>query len=139
MKILQTFWILLVLLAPLGWALPDDAEQILDISAEDSTIDVQAKTTTFVGQVRLEQGSLKIAADKLVYYGEIGPGEPFVTDKIVAIGNPARFSVVPKVGASEVVATANRLEYSVGSRNLTLTGTASLNQDGSSLEGTLIE
>jgi lipopolysaccharide export system protein LptA len=120
-------------------ALPDDTAQVLDIMAQDSEIDVQEKTTTFIGKVQLRQGSLKINADRLVYFGELGTGEGFNPDKIVATGTPAEFRVTPQVGDSEVVARANRLEYSVASRNLILTGAASLNQDGSSLSGNQIE
>ncbi len=120
-------------------ALPDDAQQNMSISADDYIFNVKTSTTTFVGNVVLQQGSLKINASKIVYYGKFDAENPSTTDKIVATGKPARFQQTPKVDTPPVVAQADRLEYSVKDESLFLINNASLDQDGSSLRGDRIE
>lgn len=136
-----TISLLLVLssLSMLAKALPDDARQNMSISADDYIFNVKTSTTTFVGNVVLQQGSLKINASKLVYYGKFDADNPSTTDKIVATGKPARFQQTPKLNSPPVVAEANRLEYSVKDESLFLIDNASLDQDGSSLRGNRIE
>lgn len=122
-----------------GWALPDDARQDMSILADGYVFDVQSSTTTFQGNVILQQGSLTINAEKLVYYGKFDSENPQSSDKIVATGKPAKFQQVPKVNTAPVNAVANRLEYSVKNETLFLIDNASLDQDGSSLSGNRIE
>lgn len=122
-----------------SFALPDDARQNMSISADDYIFNVKTSTTTFVGNVVLQQGSLKINANKIVYYGKFDSDNPSTTDKIVATGKPARFQQTPKINTAPVVAQADRLEYSVKDESLFLINNASLDQDGSSLRGDRIE
>lgn len=120
-------------------ALPDDAQKELQIDAASSDFDVKTRTMTHTGDVVLEQGSLKINADKIIYYGDQDPKAKARTSKIVAIGNPARFQQTPKLNESPVKAVANRLEYIIKAETLYLIDKASLDQDGSSLSGNRIE
>ncbi len=120
-------------------ALPDDAKQKLEIVADSNAFDFKTRTTTFYGSVVFRQGSLKINADKLIYYGDYDADNPESTDRIVATGSPARFQQTPKIDQPPVRAVANRLEYAVKAETLYLIDNASLDQDGSSLSGNRIE
>jgi len=120
------------------WALPDDVKQIANISSRQHVYDMNTKTTTFIGDVVFLQGSLKINADKLVYYGKES-AKPGMSDHIIATGKPARFRQIPKVGSAPVTAIANRLEYAIQAETLFLVDNASLDQDGSSMTGNRIE
>ncbi len=121
------------------YALPDDAQQRSEILADYNVFDFKSRTTTFYGNVIFTQGSLKINAEKLIYYGKFESDNPNSTDKIVATGKPARFQQTPKVDMPPVKAVANTLEYTVKAETLFLIDNASLDQDGSSLSGNRIE
>ncbi len=122
-----------------AYALPNDAQQRSEIVADHNVFDFKTRTTTFFGNVIFTQGSLKIEADKLVYYGKFDSDNPENTDRIVATGAPARFQQTPKVGMPPVKAVANTLEYAVKNETLFLIDEAALDQDGSSLSGNRIE
>lgn len=133
---------LLSLTSILGWqahALPNDSQQRSEIVADHNVFDFKTRTTTFFGNVIFTQGSLKIEADKLVYYGKFESDNREHTDRIIATGAPAHFQQTPKVGMSPVKAVANTLEYAVKDETLFLIDNASLDQDGSSLSGNRIE
>ena len=120
-------------------ALPDDSQQKMSIDSNTWEFDIQSGTTTFLGKVELQQGSLKINADKLIIYGKFEGGRPESAQKIVALGKPARFQQTPRPGETPVKAVANRLEYSVKNETLFLIEKAHLDQDGTSLSGNRIE
>lgn len=124
---------------PLAFALPEDSAQDMDIYSDTYEFDFQNSTTTFIGNVILNQGSLKINADKIVYFGKLENGKAAGSGKIVATGKPARFQQTPKVDTLPVTAIANRLEYSIKNETLFLIEDASLDQDGTSLSGNRIE
>lgn len=130
---------LAVLLATNAWTLPDDDTQTMFIDADTHEFDIRAGTTTFLGNVVLQQGSLKINANKVVYYGKFEKGKVDSAKKIVATGNPARFQQTPKENSPPVTAVANTLEYSASNETLFLIENASLDQDGTSLSGNRIE
>ncbi len=130
---------ILLLLANIATALPDDAQQKSEILADYNVFDFKTRTTTFYGNVIFQQGSLKINADKLIYHGKFDSNDPNDTDRIVATGKPARFQQTPKINMPPVKAIANTLEYAVKAETLYLIDNASLDQDGSSLSGNRIE
>lgn len=127
------------LLVQYAWSLPDDAQQKSEIVADYNVFDFKTRTTTFYGNVIFQQGSLKINADKLIYYGKFESENPDDTDRIIATGKPARFQQTPKVNMPPVKAVANKLEYAVKAETLFLIDNAALDQDGSSLSGNRIE
>lgn len=120
-------------------ALPEDADQKSEITADTNTFDFTSRTTTFQGSVVFKQGSLRIEADNLIIYGKLDSQNPDSIDRIVATGTPAKFRQTPKKNASPVTAVANTLEYAVKDETLFLIDNASLDQDGSSLSGNRIE
>ncbi|WP_018013859.1 lipopolysaccharide transport periplasmic protein LptA [Teredinibacter turnerae] len=115
-------------------ALPDDRLQDLSISADSAELDDLNGTTTYAGSVIVEQGSMKIRAEKVVIYGRKD-----TYSRVVATGTPARLSQVPKPGQEPVTARANRMEYQITSETLILLDNAAFRQEGTSLSGNRIE
>ena len=58
-------WLLAVILLPAAHALPDDAEQPIEISADRAEIDDATGTATYFGDVRMKQGSMIVTAETL--------------------------------------------------------------------------
>lgn len=115
-------------------ALPDDSVKELTLEAESAEFDEANGVTTYVGDVVMAQGSMKIQADKLVVYGKLDSAS-----RVLATGKPARFEQKPNPTAQTVKAVANRLDYKVSNETLVLTGNASLEQEGNSLKSGKIE
>ncbi|PCK09522.1 MAG: lipopolysaccharide transport periplasmic protein LptA [Alteromonadaceae bacterium] len=125
---------ILFLINTSAWALKTDSQQSVKINAGNTEFDIRTGTTTFSGEVIMQQGSMQISADTLITYGKLNN-----TTKIIATGRPARFTQIPAVDAAPVVAIANRIEYHVDKKTLSLIDNASLDQDGVSLSGKKIE
>ncbi|TVZ40749.1 lipopolysaccharide export system protein LptA [Alteromonadaceae bacterium 2753L.S.0a.02] len=136
-RVSNAWFIRILLLAGYpGWvaALPDDRFQNLSISADSAELDDLSGTTTYAGGVVVEQGSMKIKAEKVVIYGRKD-----TYTKVVATGAPARLSQIPKAGQEPVTARANRMEYQIPSETLILLDNAAFSQEGTSLSGNRIE
>ena len=131
--LLATLAITWIVSGPL-WALPDDREQDLEYTADDFEFDENKQTVTISGSVVMEQGSMRIDADKVVIYNQ----DDKVT-KIIATGNPARYQQLPAINQEPIRAKANRLEYQVEQETIHLIDNASLVQQGTSLTGSRID
>lgn len=110
------------------WALPSDAQQDLEFESDGWRWDKNG-AMVYEGNVTLQQGSMKIKADKIT----IHRGEGKRASKVIAIGKPAHFQQIPELNAQPVIAEADRLEYEVDKEILMLLGDAELDQEGSSL------
>lgn len=139
-KYFQAAWtwsalLLLSGLIPAAYGLPTDSQQSINLQADNQVVyDIGNNTQTWSGDVIMEQGSMRIAADKIVIHGH---GKK--TTKIVATGRPAQFNQTPKVGQQPVEARAFKLEYDVEGKTLHLIEEASIVQEGASLKGNRIE
>lgn len=115
--------LLLALLAPQAHALSSDKDQPIDIVADSVDIDEAKGTSTYTGHVEINQGSIRLRADKVVV--EHKPGQP---RKVKATGEPAEFRQLPDKSKEYVTGTAKQLQYRLDSEELVLTGDARLNQ-----------
>ena len=111
-------------------ALPSDNEQPITLQSDHAEFDRKNGTTTYSGAVVMEQGSMKIHANKVVIYGKTKS-----VSKIIATGKPARFQQTPTQDAKPVTATGETLEYNIDEKVLYLIKKATLQQDGSILSG----
>jgi len=127
-------FVLICALPMTSHSLPDDRLQDLSIQADSAELDDQSGTTTYAGQVIVEQRRLKIRADKVVIFGSND-----TYSKVVATGRPARLSQTPNPGDNPVTAQANRLEYRITDETLFLIDNAAFEQEGTSLSGNRIE
>lgn len=115
--------LLLVLSAPAALALSTDKDQPIDIAADSVDIDEGRGTSTYTGNVEVNQGTIRLNADKVVV--EHKPGQPRIVN---ATGKPARFRQLPDNSKVYVTGTAQQLRYRLDSEELVLTGDAQLTQ-----------
>lgn len=125
---------LLLILAAAAGALPDDSQQPIRISADQALRDDREGVTVYTGNVRMQQGSLQIEADKVtLHHRQDAP------DKIVATGSPARMQQQPEIDQQPVRAAARMIEYFKTEERVYLTRDARIEQSGSIVTGDTIE
>lgn len=124
-----------IVLAPLAWALPQDKQQPIEISADRAEIDDQAGTATYSGSVTLTQGSLLLNADKLTLHTD-SKGDIRL---LVAQGRPAHFQQQHQANAPITHGYGLTVEFDVQLDLLTLTEQAKLLRADNSFSGTRIQ
>ncbi len=125
---------ILVCTAATAWSLASDREQSITIHSDSAERNETKGTTTYAGNVVMQQGSMRIDASKVVIYND----KSKVT-RIVAIGSPVRYQQKPSESDGLVVAEARRLEYDIRKETLHLIEQASLQQEGTSIAGDRID
>ena len=115
-------------------ALPEDRRQAIEITAEQAVRDEKAGYTVYIGDVILQQGSLRIEADRLTVFHH---GE--TPERIVALGEPATMTQQPEVDAGLVSASAREIVYEQSRELVVLRKTANIEQDGALVSGEFIE
>ncbi len=129
-----TTLLLSLALAPLAHGLPSDREQPITIQSNSAERDELKGTTTYAGNVIMQQGSMRIQAHEVVIYSTRSK-----VSQIVAVGEPARYEQKPSEDEGLVVAQARRIEYNISQETLHLINGASLQQEGTSLSGNRID
>jgi lipopolysaccharide export system protein LptA len=115
-------------------ALPEDRNKAIEIQSNEA-IRIEPKgLTVYEGNVAIDQGSMKIRADKVSVYNT---GSKVL--RIVCQGNPAEFEQRPSVDAVPVMAKGNTITYNLETEIILLTGNASLVQEDATLSGERIE
>lgn len=118
------------LLATSASALPNDQDQPIHIESDSAVRNEKSGLTTYLGSVKMDQGSLRILADKVVIHSlnnEIS--------KIIATGKPAQYQQQPSLEKQLVIAKGDRIEYLIIQEKLNLFDNASLKQDGTTMTG----
>ncbi len=105
------------------------ASEPIDIEADQAEFDERNGTSFFLGDVRLQRGTLSITADKITLYRVNKRLE-----RTVAEGHPARYSQKTPQGG-EMRAEAEKIEYFAGKEELHMTGKARLWHDKNSFSG----
>ena len=123
-------WLLLLLATSGVQALDIDRQQPLKIVADSAVLSDKDGTATYIGNVVLTQGSLKISADRLHIKTLQGKVET-----VTAIGKPANFTQQPAPDQAEVVATALTIDYQVKEQTLILRRKASIVQNENVFRG----
>jgi lipopolysaccharide export system protein LptA len=108
----------------------DDFNQEIKIASSNQSVDGIAKKSNFWGAVVIQQGSLRVKADEVEVDASQGDGKQI----FIAKGKPAEYSQQQEDG-SIVTARANRIEYRLDSRSLSLDGSAEIQQNNSSVKG----
>ncbi len=117
-----------------GWSLASDREQSITIHSDTAERNEGKGTTTYAGNVVMQQGSMRIDASKVIIYNNKNK-----VTKIVALGEPVRYQQKPNEQDGLVIAEARRLEYNIRKETLHLIDNASLQQEGTSLSGNRID
>jgi lipopolysaccharide export system protein LptA len=115
-------------------ALPEDADQPIHILGDKVVLEEKAETATYSGNVTINQGSLKITADRVTFEFE---DEQVV--RIIARGSPAYYSQKLKPGQQNMQANARTIVYHTSIERIDLKGSAHLQQQGNDFRGEVIE
>jgi len=127
--------LLFVLFTPaLALALDSDTEQPVYVDADSQQLDMQSNKATFIGNVKLKQGSININADKVVV--ERDPKDSTIR-RIEGYGNLATFSQLSEDGKT-LYGEAKELYYVMVDDQLTMIDQAMLPQDDSVIRGSKI-
>jgi len=127
--------VVLLCLSTASFGLQTDSQQSIKVEADDQVVfDIARNTQTWSGNVIMQQGSMRIAAEKIVIHSD---GKK--TSRIVATGHPAQFRQTPKPGQQDIEAKAFKLEYNVEGKTLHLIDRATIVQQGASLSGNRID
>lgn len=114
-------------------ALKSDKSQPATIEADEVEMDFRTGKRTYQGNVSVQQGTMRITADKL-----IATYEDNKLTEATAFGNPAVFRQRPEGKDQDVVGKAKRLKLDQVQDLVTLDENASLTQDADTIEGKTI-
>ena len=107
-------------------ALPEDREQPIHIKSNRAERDEQRGVTIYSGDVIINQGSMRISANKVVIETENNE-----VSRIIATGKPATMKQRPSLEKEEVHAQGNTIKYDLEKEMMTLLDNASIEQQGS--------
>lgn len=105
-------------------ALDSDQEQPLYVEADAAELDDRQSISLYIGNVEIEQGSMRIFADEVLVHHR--PNRQ--PRKIIAIGNPVRYRQALDDDPDEVNGRALRVEYEADRDEITLIDQAELTQ-----------
>lgn len=131
-KFVRPAMLLLSLFSAMSFALPDDRGQPIQIKADSAERDERQGTTTYRGDVTIDQGSMNISGDEVIFYGSRE------VTKIIAKGQPARLRQQPDSDKPVMKARANSITYEVLGQNVELKKQAVIEQEGSIVRGSRI-
>jgi lipopolysaccharide export system protein LptA len=115
-------------------ALESDAAEEITIKSDRAELDRKAGTAIYIGDVILEQGTLKITADRITLFSN----EQRELTKAVAIGLPAHFQQQMEEEKGLTQAQGKTITYLTPKKHVTLLGDATLKQEGSVFTGETI-
>jgi lipopolysaccharide export system protein LptA len=115
----------LLLTLPLGaWALPEDRNQPINISADRASMDRRTGVTVYTGAVEIIQGSMEIRGQRV----ELHRAADGSIERIISTGNPARFQQQPAAGQPLTKAYGGKMDYQVKKQEITITENARVDQ-----------
>lgn len=120
----------LCLVSPFASGLSEDADKPIHIIGKTAEMDRTAQTLVYRGNVRIDQGSLRVVADTMVVEYEADQ-----VVRITATGSPARYQQQLEGNQGHVHANAREIVYHTQTEALDLNGKAHLLQRGSELKG----
>ncbi|MGD8122782.1 lipopolysaccharide transport periplasmic protein LptA [Vibrio sp. Hep-1b-8] len=134
MKLSHLSLISCLFLSSQALALSTDQEQPVYIDSDSQQLDMQSNKVTFIGDVKLKQGSININADKVIVTRDPKDGS---IQEIEGYGNLATFSQLTDDGKT-LYGEAKELYYVMIDDQLTMIDQAMLSQDDSVIRGTKI-
>lgn len=103
------------------------------LESKNQSLDGKKRTSIFIDNVVIRQGSLEILADRVEADATAGKGKELIT----AIGKPASYQQRLEDG-SIVVASANEIKYNVEFQTISLKGNAIIKQNDVRVNGDFI-
>lgn len=129
-----------VLLGSIGLpalALESDASAPIEIAADRLDIDNQAGTAIYTGDVDMQQGSMKLTADRV----EIERSAEGGVSRVTAIGEGERAYIEQKPAPKDPIVKGwgRTIVYHAGKRRVELIRQAELHQGGDTFHGAYVE
>ena len=115
-------------------ALSSDAQQPIQIEADSLVVRDKENTSAYAGNVRLNQGSLKIRCEQLTLY--FGENKELILMKMA--GTPATFRLLDDQ-QQELRGESEKMEYRVSESFLMLVGNAMFTHAGDTIESNQIQ
>ncbi|CAA0081313.1 Lipopolysaccharide export system protein LptA [BD1-7 clade bacterium] len=116
-------------------AMPSDREQPIRITADSATHSEKTGITVYLGDVYLEQGTLKLQGEKVTIHstpsGEVTYAE--------AVGQPAKLQQKPATDKETMYGEADEIHYKIAGETITFVDNAYLKQGKSEMKGDHIE
>ncbi|MFM2588746.1 lipopolysaccharide transport periplasmic protein LptA [Vibrio sp. TBV020] len=134
MKLSHLSLISCLFLSSQALALSTDQDQPVYIDSDSQQLDMQSNKVTFLGDVKLKQGSININADKVIVIRDPKDGS---IQEIEGYGDLATFSQLTDDGKT-LYGEAKELYYVMVDDQLTMIDQAMLSQDDSVIRGTKI-
>lgn len=134
MKFLNLSLLAMLTLSSYAFALSSDSEQPVYIDSDSQQLDLKSNRVTFVGNVALTQGSIKIKADKVIVLRNPKTGN---IDQIESFGELATFSQKTDDGKN-LYGEARTLTYQISKDQLTMKDKAMLSQEDSIIRSSVI-
>ncbi|MGB6977378.1 MAG: lipopolysaccharide transport periplasmic protein LptA [Gammaproteobacteria bacterium] len=130
--------LLLACLVPSGicWPLPSDRSKPTYIEADQVQYEQKTGTTVYIGHVKFDQGTSHLLADRLTVYKDPRSSK---IQKMIAQGNLAQYTTLPKEGSNVLHASAKTIQYDPINNVVLLLGDALVTQEGNSFRGQHIE
>lgn len=119
-----------IFLIPPVTALESDRDQPVEIEADSAEFNEPEGLTTYIGNVRLIQGSIELLADEIQLRTV---GDQIV--ELIALGRPAQYEQIPEPGADKLIARSDTIRYLLEDDLIELNGNASFSQQGATLSG----
>ncbi|MEM9741811.1 MAG: lipopolysaccharide transport periplasmic protein LptA [Pseudomonadota bacterium] len=126
----SALFMLALLSSPGALALPEDANQPINIAADAAQLDQKQQQAVYTGNVVVNQGTLKVEADRMVieYRNK-------KVSRIICSGSPASYEQQLEGEQGRVRATAAEITYYTREERLLLNGDAILLQGGNEIRG----
>lgn len=105
-------------------ALDSDQEQPLYIEADAVELDEKTSESLYIGNVDVQQGSLRILADQV----QVKHREDRQPRQIIALGNPARYRQMTEGKSEPLLGRAQRMEYDADRNEITFIDQAEVSQ-----------
>jgi len=128
----------LLMLTGATHALPEDERQPIEIEADRAELDDATGTATYSGSVRLDQGSLKVRAARLIIETDAQRVQRITAEGDRDQNLPAHYEQTPEPGAEPVRARAHTIIYYTDAGRIELLGAAQLEQAEDRFEGDVI-
>ncbi len=134
MRRLLSLFVMLYLLYPtLGFSLPNDTTQTMHITANSTTFDLKKGFDTYEGDVKINQGTTRLTADRLTTQKNNHKME-----EAIAYGDPAHYWTLPKTGDKEFHAQASIIKFYPLKSLVMLEGNVVITQGENSFHGPMI-
>ncbi len=135
-KYLVVFLTILASLPALIFALPEDKQARIFIVADSTIYNYKTGINTFTGNVKIDQGTTHITADKLVTKNNT---QHKIQEAIAyGLNEPAHYWTLQKVGDPEIHAHAMIIKFFPIVSNVTLEKNVTITQGENSFQGQLI-